>query len=178
MRIPRAAIAAVLLLTLGGCTPEAPEPEPTESSAKPVETITPTPDPEETTEAPVVPVGLDASDYENLHDSIASGNTAALEGYLSNPVNFIIAASECCGPVTPLEAISGLDYLSAAVGPWAEPSAAQLAQYRAGFYVDYFPTGAYVIQSSDADPYVVSFQTTGEQVTGLFIAGGATLLQP
>jgi hypothetical protein len=175
MRIPRLAVVALLALTLAGCTPDEPAPAPSDT-VTPVESVTP--EPEETTAAPVEPEGLSAADYENLHDSIASGNTAALEGYLSNPVNFIIAASECCEPLTPLQAISGLDYISAAVGPWAEPSAAQLAQYQAGFYVDYFPAGAYVIQSSDADPYVVSFAITGEQVTGIFIAGAATLLQP
>ena len=175
MRIPRVAAVALLALALVGCTPDDPTPTPSET-VKPTESVTP--EPVETTEAPVEPVGLSAADYENLHDSIASGNTAALEQYLTNPVNFIIAASECCGPLTPLEAISGLDYISAAVGPWTEPSAAVLAQYRAGFYVDYFPEGAYVIQSSDADPYVVSFQITGEDVTGIFVGGGASLLYP
>jgi hypothetical protein len=175
MRIPRSAAAALLLLALAGCTPEAPEPAPTQST-KPVESVTP--EPVETTEAPVEPVGLSDEDYENLRASIESGNTAALEQYLTNPVNFIIAASECCGPLTPLEAISGLDYISAAVGPWSPTPDAELAQFRAGFYVDYFPEGAYVIQSSDADPYVVSFSITGEQVTGMFVAGGASLLYP
>jgi hypothetical protein len=177
MRIPRAAAIALLALALVGCTPDDPTPTSSPSdTVKPTQSVTP--EPEQTTEAPVEPVGLSAADYENLHDSIASGNTAALEQYLSNPVTFIIAASECCGPVTPLEAISGLDYISAAVGPWAEPSAAQLTQYRAGYYVDYFPEGAYVIQSSDADPYVVSFEITGDTVTGVFIGGGASLLYP
>jgi hypothetical protein len=176
MRIPRAAVAVLIVLALAGCTPEPAEvPEPTETIT-PTETVTP--EPEETTAAPVEPAGLSPADYANLHDSIASGNTAALEGYLTNPVVFIIAASECCGPVTPLEAISGLDYLSAAIGPWAEPSAAQLTQYRAGYYTDYFAEGAYVIQSSDADPYVVAFEITGQDVTGMFIAGGASLLAP
>ena len=175
MRIPRPVVAALVVLTLAGCTPDEPAPEPS-NTITPVESVTPQPEP--TTEAPVEPAGLSDADYENLHDSISSGNTAALEGYLSNPVNFVIAASECCGPVTPLEAISGLDYISAAIGPWTEPSPAVLAQYRAGFYVDYFPDGAYVIQSSDADPYVVSFAITGEQVTGVFIGGGASLLYP
>lgn len=175
MRISRVAAIALLALTLAGCTPDEPAPESSET-VKPVESVTP--EPEETTAAPIEPEGLSEADYENLHDSIASGNTAALEQYLTNPVNFIIAASECCGPVTPIEAISYLDYVSGAIGPWTETSAAVLAQYRAGFYVDSFPEGAYVIQSSDADPYVVSFQITGEQVTGIFIGGGASLLYP
>ncbi len=174
MRFSRPAAAALLVLVLAGCTPTSPDATPTPSD-KPVETVTP--QPEETT-APPEPEGLTAADYENLKAVVETGNTAALEQYLANPVNFIIAASECCGPVTPIEAISGLDYISAAIDPWSEPSAAVIAQYRAGFYVDYFPDGAYVLQSSDSDPYVVSFQITGEQVTGIFIAGGATLLQP
>ena len=175
MRIPRVAVVALLALALAGCTPDEPAPGSSETG-KPVESVTP--EPEETSAAPVEPEGLSDADYANLHDSIASGNTAALEQYLTNPLTFIIAASECCGAVTPIEAISGLDYLSGATAPWSETSAAVLEQYRAGFYVDYFPEGAYVIESSDADPYVVSFTITGEKVTGIFIAGGASLLYP
>ena len=175
MRIPRIAVVAFVALALVGCTPDDPTPAPTDT-VEPTQSVTP--QPEETTTPPVDPVGLSDTDRQNLHDSIESGNTAALEQYLTTPVNFIIAASECCEPLTPLEAISGLDYISAAVGPWSEPSASVLAQYRAGYYVDYFSEGAYVIQSSHADPYVVSFQVTGQKVSGIFVGGGASLLYP
>ena len=173
MRIPRVAAVALLALALVGCTPDDPTATPS-GTATPAVTVTP--QPEETTEAPVEPVGLSADDYDNLKASIESGNTAALEGYLSSPVNFIIAASECCGPLTPLEAISGLDYLSGATGPWAIATESLVAEYRTGSYGEYFPEGAFGLLSNDTDPYVVSFSTEGKQVTGLFIAGGESVL--
>ena len=173
MRLPRIAVVAFVALALVGCSPDDPTPTPSET-VTPSESITP--EPTVTTEAPAEPVGLSADDYDNLKASIESGNTAALEGYLSSPVNFIIAASECCGPLTPLEAISGLDYLSGATGPWAIASESLVAEYRAGSYGEYFPEGALVLLSNDTDPYVVSFSTEGKQVTGLFIAGGESVL--
>ena len=175
MRIPRAAAVAVLALTLVGCTPEQPAPGPSET-VTPVETTTPAPS--ESADAPVEPAALTGDDYDNIEAAITSGNTAALEGYLANPNTFIIAASECCGPQTPIETISGLDYLLSATGPWARATETLIAEYRTGFYADYFPDGALVLLSSDTDPFVVSVQTDDEKITGIFIAAGESLLYP
>jgi predicted small lipoprotein YifL len=175
MRIPRVAVIALLVLTLAGCTPDAPAPLPSDT-VTPVESVTP--QPEETSAAQEEPAGLSGDDYDNIEASISSGNTAALEGYLANPNTFIIAASECCGPQTPLQTISGLDYLLNATGPWSRATETLVAEYRTGYYVDYFPEGAFVLLSSDTDPFVVSVQTEGDQIVGIFIAGGESLLAP
>jgi hypothetical protein len=171
------AIAIATVVAIAGCTPT----DPATPSASPSDsgTTVESPGPSPTPEVSESPAGLSDADYENIAASISSGNTAALEGYLSEPVNFIIAASECCGPVTRVEAINGLDYVSGATGPWTYPiGEPTLASYRAGFYVDYFPAGVFVMQSADADPYVVAFAIDGSTVTGVFVAGGATLLAP
>ena len=175
MRVPRVALAALVVLALVGCTPDAPAPGRIET-VEPVESVTP--EPEETTAAPVEPEGLTGDDYDNIEASISSGNTAALEGYLANPNTFIIAASECCGPQTPIETISGLDYLLTATGPWARATDSLIADYRTGFYADYFPEGAFVLLSSDEDPFVVSVQTEGDEIIGIFISAGESLLYP
>lgn len=174
MRIPRSALAAaIVVLALTACTPEAVD---TDDSPTTAESGSPTPTPVETSEAPVEPTGLSADDLDNLEAAVNTGNTAAIEGYLSNPNTFIIAASECCGPQTPIETIGGLDYLQSATGPWTRATDAQVASYLGGFYVDYFPDGAFVLRSSDSDPFVISFQITGTQVTGIFISAGESLL--
>ena len=177
MRIPRPVVAALLVLALAGCTPDAPPSYDTDDSVTPVESVTP--DPEETTAAPADPTGLSDDDYANIAESISSGNTAALEGYLSGSVNFIIAASECCGPVTPIEAISNLDYLASATGPWSYPVPEMVVDgYREGFYVDYFPADAFVMASSGEDPFIVSFDIDGDHIVGIFISAGESLLYP
>ena len=172
MRIPRSAAAALLVLALAGCTPEAPDDSP---SATPTPTVSVEPTPSETAEAPVE-TGLTGDDYDNIADAITSGNTAALEQYLSNPNTFIIAASECCGPQTPIETIGGLEYLQSAVSPWSRAADSLIDSYRPGFYGQYFPEGSLVLLSSDTDPFVVSVQVTGDKITGIFISAGESLL--
>ena len=165
-------LASGLVLGLTGCIP-APvpsEPSPDASSA--------TASPTAVEETPIVvePEGLGASDIDNIVAALNTGNTAAIEGYLANPVNFILAATECCGPVTPAEAITNLAYVGDATAPWTATPEATIDTYRAGFYVDYFPAGALVFASADADPYVISFVVTSGQITQIFISSGATLL--
>lgn len=180
MRISRAAlVAAIVVGALAGCSPAtvlAPSESPSLDgpTAEPTETIAPPVDEEEPE-----PTGLSDDDYANIAESISSGNTAAIEGYLANPVNFIIAASECCEPLSPIDAIGGLDYAAGATGPWSYPvPEATVDGYRDGFYADYFPDDAFVMMSSDADPFVVSFDIEGEKIVGVFISAGESLLLP
>jgi hypothetical protein len=174
MRLRRTAIALAAVLVLVGCTPS---PEVVVDDSAPSATPSESPEPEESSAAPVEPEGLTQSDYDNIAAAVSSGNTAALEGYLARSVNFIIAASECCGPLTPLEAIGELEYLNFATGPWTYPvSAASIAEYRTHFYGQYFPDGSFVMASSDDDPFVISFQFTGEKISGIFISAGESFL--
>ena len=172
MKSLRITATLLVVLSLAACSPE----EPPATDPSPSATLASTPEPVETAAEPV-DAGLTADDYENIAASIESGNTAALEGYLAPSVNFIIAASECCGPSSPVDAILGLDYLADATGPWTHPvPEATVDTYRAGFYAEYFPEGAFVLASADDDPFIVSFTITGARITGIFIASGATLL--
>lgn len=153
-----------------GCVPTPAPPSPAPDGS--------TPTPTAVEETPVVeePVGLSASDIDNIVAALDTDNTAAIEGYLADPVNFILAATECCGLVTPAEAISDLAYVGDAATPWTETPETTVTTYRAGFHVDYFPAGALVFSSADADPYVISFVVTGDHITQIFISNAATLL--
>lgn len=166
-------LAAMLSLSLTACAASGPSAPP--SPVAPTAETTETPVAEPT--ATPVDDGLDSSDFANIADSVNSGNTAALEGYMADSVTVIYAATECCGPMSPVEAIAALDYLSSATGPWTFPTpTATVDSYRGGFYVDYFPADAFVGHSSDSDPMVISFSFTDDEITTIFICAAASLL--
>ncbi len=113
---------------------------------------------------------------ENISAAIESGNTAALEGYMTNPITVVFAASEKGGPETPTAAVADLNYLSGAVAPWDfNLSEATLNSYKAGFYSQFFEDGTYVGKSSD--DYVVSFKINSDnKIATIFVAASADLL--
>jgi hypothetical protein len=171
MRTPLVTAAVLIAVTLAGCNPvpPAPTPEPTVATETPVETPTPTPTVEN--------AGLSDADYLNLSESISSGNTAALEGYLADDVSVIIAASECCMGMSVVDSLNALAYLNDAPGPWTFPTdPAEVATFATGSYSQYFPEGAYVGNSSGEDPFIVSFTIVGDKVTTIFMSAGASLL--
>lgn len=117
-----------------------------------------------------------AAAQENIKDAIKSGNTAALEGYMSSSVNVILAASEAYGAQTPTQAIKDLEYLDDATDPWDfDLPAATLDSYQAGDYKQYFPATALVGKS--ADDFVISFQfDSSAKISGIFMTSNADLL--
>ncbi|MEI6850541.1 MAG: hypothetical protein WCK26_01075 [Candidatus Saccharibacteria bacterium] len=110
----------------------------------------------EITLCPNLVIGTSLSD--NVQASITSGNTAALEGYMADSVNVILAATEGIGPSTPTAAVSAItSFISDATSPWnfALP-AATLTKYSSGGYTQYFPTNAEVGKSANGK--VISFK--------------------
>jgi len=113
---------------------------------------------------------------ENIKDSIKSGNTAALEGYMASTVRVIIAASEGVGNRTPTQAINDLKYLDSATDPWNFAlSADTLNEYANGDYAQYFPLGAVVGKSADDKVVSFTFNSSGK-INGIFMAVNADLL--
>lgn len=112
----------------------------------------------------------------NIEDSIKSGNTAALEGYMASTVKVIIAASEGIGNRTPAQAVGDLEYLESGTDPWNfSLPAATLAAWRSGPYKQYFPANAVVGKS--ANNYVVSFSFDNSgKINTVFMAVNADLL--
>lgn len=112
----------------------------------------------------------------NIKDAVQSQNYAALEGYMADTVNVILAASEGLGPRTPTEAVADMNYLSGGTGTWDFTlPAEELSSYAAGFYTTYFPADAYVGKA--ANNYLVSFTfDTDCKISGVFITGQTDIL--
>jgi hypothetical protein len=160
-------VAALLTLLLAACGTPAPEPDAGES-ASPTPTVTATPD--ETPEPEPEPEpGLSAADRENVQDAISSGNTAAIEGYLSDPVRVIIMSSECCWDISRAEAVAELSYVTGAPGPWNfNLPAATVAPWHTNTYYGYLFTGD-DITGRAADGTIVSFGIDGGQITKILM---------
>jgi hypothetical protein len=143
-------------------------PTPSVSSTR---SATPTPTP--TTDAPLPP---SADRVQHFAEAISSGNTAALEGDLAAPVNVILYGTECCGSVSPVDAINTLGNIEddlTATWDFA-PSAATLDGYRAGPYAEYFPVNAVVGISNTGHLVSFTLDPSGT-VTTLFISGVTAL---
>lgn len=180
--IPATVLLTLLLAGCGGGSP-APTPEgnadstPSSSTTETSTTETSTAEPGEAGEADEADEsgadepeeGLTASDRANIRDAITSGDTAAIEGYLSNPVRVIIMSSECCWDITPSEAVSQLSYVTGAPGPWnfSLPSATT-DPWHTNVYYGYLFTGD-DITGRAADGTIVSFGISGGQVTTILM---------
>jgi len=113
---------------------------------------------------------------ENIKASLDSQNTAAIGSYASNPVKFVIAASEKGGNETPDQAAADMDYTHTATGPWdfALP-AATTNTWKAGFYKDYFGANTYVGKAASGMVASFDFDCNGKIKT-IFLAADASLL--
>lgn len=106
---------------------------------------------------------------QNIQDAVASKNYAALQGFMTNPVTVVYAATEFGGPKTPAEAVSAMDYLNNGTAPWDfNLPAATIAGYADGDYEQYFPEGAFVGRASD--DMVVSFSFSCGEISQVFIS--------
>lgn len=56
-----------------------------------------------------------ASLQENIEAAVNSRNTQAMASYMTNPVHVILQATECCGEMTPDEAIAQASYVEPGV---------------------------------------------------------------
>lgn len=145
---------------------------PTPSPAAPSEPATPPPSP-----PPAAPPSVpSAALRENIEAAINTMNTAALEGYMTDPITVVLAASEKGGPVTAAQAVTDLNYLAGATAPWGwDLSDATITSYKNGFYGQYFTDNTVVGQS--ANDYVVSFTVNANnKISTIFMTGSADLL--
>lgn len=127
------------------------------------------------TEAPVSKQPT-ATAVDNIKASIISGNTAALEGYMANPVKVVYAASEAAGDRTPTQAINDLKYLSSATGPWNfSIDSVTLGKWQNGDYKQYILPTSLVGKSSNG--YVVVFNFNSDaKINGVFMSASSDLL--
>lgn len=173
---PRTALAAAALvvLALAGCSPA--EPEPTETpaaSATPDAAASEEPTPTPTPDEPV----LDESERAAIVEGVETGEPAAIGPHMSDPVTYILASSECCGPVTPVDALSELlSYTAASSGWTTDVDPAYLDQVRASpYYADYVPADVIAMKAT-SDDLVVIFGITGDRITSVLVGWENVLL--
>ena len=163
-----AAIGVVVWLQIGAGAPDtAPTPThgtSTNSSAAPSPSATPSPEPM-----------MSASDRQNVAESISSGNTAALEGYLANPVDVLICASGGIGSRTPEQAVGDLAYLNGSSAVWDFAlDAPTIASYQASSYAQYFPDRAIVGRTSDN--WVITLVPVGAKIGTILMCNAEELI--
>jgi hypothetical protein len=113
---------------------------------------------------------------ENIAAAVESKNYAALEGYMADAVNSVLAASEKGGNVTPAQAVTDLEYLNNGTAPWDFAlDEATVASYADGDYAAYFEEGVYVGKSSDDLVVAFNFDDCGN-IDQIFISADASLL--
>lgn len=123
--------------------------------------------------------GTPTADFvANIEDAVKSGNTSALEGYMSNPVKVILAGSGGVGDRTPAQAVSDMSYLNSATDPWNFALlSTTLHAYQNGAYKQYFPGTAVVGQSVNNYVVAFSFDSTGKKIATIFMSNDANLLK-
>lgn len=162
------AVAVMAGAMLAGCvTGPGPAVSPTPTSPA---SDSPSPGPAATSTPSTAPTpALDEDDRANIRDAITSGNTAALEGYFSDPVRVIFMASECCFDVTPAAAVEAMGQLSTATPPWDFALAEETLEFwRSNQYYGYLFTGD-DISGRAADGTVVNVGIVGDRITTVLI---------
>lgn len=160
-----AALAAATALT--ACTPSGELPGPT-TSASPSASESPNASPSPSPSASAV--GADEERAANLADAVTSGNTAAIEGYLSDPTRVLIAASEADGQYSPVDAVLAVDYVQPGVGSWEfSPEESVLAVFAGNPYYGEFFTDDAVVGISDAGA-VIAFVPAGPKIGTIFMS--------
>lgn len=109
----------------------------------------------------------------NIKAALDSKNTAAFSTYTTNPVKYVLAASEMGGNFTPDQAASNLEYTHSAAGPWAYVDA---TGYSMGDYEDYFTDYTIAIKSADGMVVALEPNCDGSKISEIFVAPDEELL--
>jgi hypothetical protein len=161
--------AATVALTLVGCAPDAASAPPTTPGGSGTPSI---PSDDESPDA--TPTATESSSgggmSDDLADAMSSGNTAAIESYLTEPTRVVIAASEADMQYSAVDAVLSLDYVQPGVGTWDFDLASDVVDaYEANpSYGDFFPGDA-IVGRSDTGA-VVSFVPNGDRIGTIFMS--------
>lgn len=164
-----ATAAALLPVTLTACAPT----EPTSASTSPAASEpSETPDDGPSSPAPSVDPsdGHEGDMAADIADAISSGNTAAIDDYLTEPTRVVIAASEADVQYSAVDAVLALDYVQPGVGVWdfALDAAVTDGYAASSSYGTFFPDDA-IVGRSDTGA-VVSFIPNGDRIGTIFMS--------
>lgn len=115
----------------------------------------------------------------DIKASITSGNTQALEGYMAEEVNTILAASEAFGKTTPAKSVS---YVTDFIGNPTQTTwnfvlnTTILDSYKAGDYKDYFTDISVVGKSNSGKVISFSFDCDAK-IDTVFISNQESILK-
>jgi len=110
---------------------------------------------------------------DNIKAALDSKNTAAFATYVTDPVAYVLAASEFGGNRSPEEAATALEYTHSATGPWQYVDA---ADYSSGDYAQYFDKKAVAIKSADGMVVAFDFACDGTKIASIFVVPNEELL--
>ena len=169
-----AALSLVLLFALNGCAPESTT-DATDTSPPPSVTEAPSAEPTDATEPVDEPTSsapeLDDTERATVLAVLESGRLDELQPYLADPVDYILAASECCGPLHPAEVENASGALRAT--GWEPLPAATLEAIRLGWYYESVPADAFAARADDDT--IVVFGIADGLITSILIGDEFTL---
>lgn len=113
---------------------------------------------------------------DNIKAALNTKNTAVFATYVTDPVTFVLAASEQGGEQSAADTAQSMAYTHSATGPWDfNLSAATLASYEVGFYKDYFDDTTYVGKAASGMVASFDFDCDGK-IKQIFISADDDLL--
>lgn len=110
---------------------------------------------------------------DNIKAALDSKNTAAFATYTTDPITYVLAASELGGDTTPDQAAINLEYTHSATSPWAFVPA---SDYSGGDYAGHFDKKAIAIKSTDGMVVAFDFNCDGSKISEIFVAASEDLL--
>lgn len=119
---------------------------------------------------------LTQDDKNQITAAINSGNYAAIQNKLGEPVLVVVAGSDGYGRRSATQAVNDLAYLKTAKQPWNfNLSEETLTKYSTGKYAQYFPDSAIVGQSAD-NKVVSLILTPAGKIGVIFMAESPAVL--
>jgi hypothetical protein len=113
----------------------------------------------------------------NIKTALDTKNLTAFSGYITSPVEFVVAASSKGGSETSTQAVSDMALINSATGPWDfNLPDSTVSAYKAGSYAKYFDENTYVGKAASGQVIAFNFDCS-DKINQIFIAASEDLLK-